>query len=178
MTHTPEELRDLIDYNPDTGAFIWRERHDDGSPATRKFNARYAGNPVYLEPHYGYSRIGLNGGRKRYKAHRVAWAIHYGEWPEDQIDHINGVRDDNRIANLRCVTHAENCKNKRLPDDSMSGVFGIVWDKTHWVWRVTIGNSYLGSFESFRDAYAVRKEAEEAEGYHENHGVPPEKFCV
>lgn len=176
MTHTPEELRDLIDYNPDTGAFTWRERHDDGDRATRSFNSSHAGRPVYLEPHRGYQRLSI--GRKRYKAHRVAWAIHYGKWPEDQIDHINGVRDDNRIANLRAATNAENARNRRLPDYSMSGVLGIAWDKRRWLWRVTIGNRHLGSFESFRDAYAVRKEAEEAEGYHENHGVPPEKFCV
>lgn len=129
-----------------------------------------------MEPHRGYLRVSI--GRKRYKAHRVAWAIYYGEWPEDQIDHINGVRDDNRLSNLRAATNTENARNRRLPENSMSGVLGVRWDKNRWVWRVEIGDRYLGSFESFRDAYAVRKEAEAAEGYHENHGVHPEKFCV
>jgi len=175
MTIPVEQLHDMLKYNPDTGEFIWRERTEDfPSPlsAIRIFNARCAGRAVYEEKHNGYRRIELLG--KRYLSHRLAWAIHHGNWPADQIDHINGVRSDNRIDNLREASQTENSRNVRLTESNMSGVIGIYWNKINFRWRADIGvnNStiHLGTFKDFDDAVAARKKAEAKYGFHPNHG--------
>jgi len=63
--------------------------------------------------------------RKTYAAHRVAWFLHHGAWPMGEIDHINGNAQDNRIANLRDVTHKENTRNMKRRSDNTSGITGI-----------------------------------------------------
>jgi len=106
----------------------------------------------------------------------VIWAIFYGEWPSGQVDHINGVRDDNRIVNMRDVSHQDNCRNAARPRTNTSGVSGVVWDKPHKKWRAEIRANgkmkNLGRFAIFDDAVAVRKSAEVEYGYHPNHGRP------
>tara|TARA_R110000868_G_scaffold208946_2_gene458505 strand:- start:270 stop:803 length:534 start_codon:yes stop_codon:yes gene_type:complete len=175
MTIPVEQLHDMLKYNPDTGEFIWRERAEDfPSPlsAIRSFNSRCAGKLVYQEGHKGYRRIKLLS--KRYKSHRLAWAIHHGDWPKDQIDHINGVRSDNRIDNLREASQTDNARNTRIPATNMSGVIGIRWNKIIFRWVATIGvnnvNVHLGSFKDFEEAVSVRRSAEVKYGYHPNHG--------
>ena len=170
-----DQLHEMLKYNPDTGKFIWRERAEDfPSPlsAIRGFNARCAGKLVYEEGHKGYRRIQLLG--KRYKSHRLAWAMHHGDWPADQIDHINGVRSDNRIGNLREASQTENSRNVRLTASNMSGVIGVYWNKVNFRWSADIGvnNStvHLGTFKDFDDAVAARKKAEVEYGFHQNHG--------
>lgn len=171
MSISVEQLREFLNYDPETGALFWRER-PASSKADRIFNATHAGNRAYEEQHRGYTRISLMG--KRYKTHRVAWALHYGEWPEDQIDHINGVRSDNRIKNLRPATNRQNAMNMKRPDTNMSGVMGVNWDKTKRKWVASIcvegKRICLGHFDLFADAVSVRKEAEARYGFHPNHG--------
>lgn len=171
MTISVDELNELLKYNPCTGKLIWRERQIN-TPRDKAFNARHAGQVVYEEPHKGYGRVAVLG--KRYKAHRIVWALHYGEWPKDQIDHINGVRNDNRIENLRDVTHKENCRNVRRLDSNMSGVAGVRWAKRRRKWEAGIGvdNKWfaLGYFDLFADAVAAREAAEVEYGFHPNHG--------
>lgn len=175
MTISVDELHEILKYDPDTGSLTWRERTDSfPAPITsiRIFNSKFANKPVYEEVHKGYRRIRLFG--KSYKSHRVAWAMHHGAWPEDQIDHINGERSDNRIENLRAVTQFENSRNMKIPSKNMSGVIGVAWDKLNWKWRVSIGTGknhiYLGYFKSFEEAVSVRRSAEVKYGYHPNHG--------
>lgn len=109
-----------------------------------------------------------------YQNHRIAWALHHGCWPDDQIDHINGNPEDNRIANLRAVSNAENQRNARRKCTNTSGVTGVSWHSRDHVWHANIREKgrllYLGSFDSFDEAVAVRKAAEHEYGYHENHG--------
>lgn len=170
-----ELLRDIINYNPDTGELLWKERQDD-FPASitsiRTFNTRNANNPVYEEVHRGYLRVSILG--KRYKSHRIAWALYYGEWPDDQIDHIDGDRSNNKIENLRAVSQVENSRNAKTPHTNMSGVIGVHWDKRKCKWVSQISENSkskkLGYFDNFWDAVAARKVAEEEYGYHENHG--------
>lgn len=91
---TQEVLKSLLYYDPETGIFVWlvtRQR----SPAGKE-----AGG--YDEK--GYRRICVNGTKVR--AHRLAWLYMTGEWPEDQLDHINGLKDDNRFVNLREATNS------------------------------------------------------------------------
>ncbi len=176
----PNLLRKLLRYDPETGALIWRARPvemfvmpvDPAEAKARNWNRRYAGLPAYGRSVAGYGLVGVLS--NRLLAHRVAWAIYHGRWPDGNIDHINGVRDDNRIANLREVTAAENNRNMRRRSDNKSGVSGLFWHGPTRKWRVTIRDSgrqiYLGSFANREDAIAVRKAAERRYGYHPNHG--------
>lgn len=117
MKVTPEILRQLLRYEPETGKLFWLERGPkwfSDKPVGQQhnanaWNAKYAGKEAFTS-------VGFNGYRQGsvfrqgMNLHRVAWAIHHGEWP-DHIDHINRDRLDNRICNLRSVTKAENAKN-------------------------------------------------------------------
>jgi hypothetical protein len=78
--------------------------------------------------HYGYIILKIKG--VQYKAHRVAWFLHYGTFPLNNIDHINRVRDDNRISNLRDVTQAENIRNSTKKPNKDTGEYGVFLDKT------------------------------------------------
>lgn len=119
---------------------------------------------------YIYARL---MGRAIY-AHRAAWAISYGEWPKGDIDHINGDRADNRIANLRDVSRQENMRNAKRNRANRSGVVGVTWCRAARKWQAQIGISgkckYLGIFSSRDDAVAARRAAERQYGFHENHG--------
>ena len=93
----------------------------------------------------------------------------YGYLPEDEIDHINHVRADNRICNLRLVCHSDNQKNRKLNKNNSTGVSGVC-QHTHG-WIVTIGNKgYIGLYTDFFEAVCSRKSAENKLNYHENHG--------
>ena len=167
-------LRQLVYYNPETGILTWRKR--DANAMNPKYvdrwNARWAETEISSEDKDGYIVLRRNG--CRLLAHRAAWAITYGDWPKNHIDHINGVRNDNRIKNLRDVSRQENNKNSSLRSDNVSGVVGISWDnnKSKWTARIKAGNKYkfLGYFDLKDDAVAARSEAEPLYGYHQNHG--------
>lgn len=181
MSGSIEILRECLSYNPETGNFTWLERPVHPSTHTsaiRAFNTKYAGSPVYEELHRGYLRIKLAG--KRYKAHRVAWALYYGEWPAQQIDHINGVKTDNRIENLRAASPVDNSRNQPMPASNMSGVVGVSWNKRDCVWVAKIGvggeKLELCRTRDFDEAVAARKAAETKYGFHPNHGRPLEKI--
>jgi hypothetical protein len=123
----------------------------------------------------GYIGIGLNGGD--YKAHRLTFLYMTGSFPPDQVDHINGVTDDNRWANLRASTNAENSRNTCLRSDNTSGVLGVCWHKRDGAWIANIRKDgrkhHLGYFANLADAIAARKAAEVKYGFHPNHGRAP-----
>jgi len=158
------ELKELISYDSDSGVFTWKVRR--GGSAN---SGAIAGK---LSSH-GYIDIQVN--KKLYKAHRLAWLYVHGEWPSDHMDHINHVRDDNRIVNLRIVTRCENHKNKSLYSSNTSGVAGVHMHKQTGKWQATIrvsGRSrYLGLFNDFDAACLSRKAAELEYGFHKNHGM-------
>lgn len=107
----------------------------------------------------------------KYLAHRLIWAWVYGSEP-NQIDHINGIRIDNRIDNLRSVTGHENAQNRRSRLDNRSGVTGVSLNSNKWMARISYRNKniQLGSFYLFENAVTARRQAEIKYGYHENHG--------
>ena len=107
---------------------------------------------------------------KKLLAHRAAWAIYYGKWPDGVLDHINGVRYDNRIKNLRDVSVVENVKNSATRSDSSSGVVGVVWHRTRSKWMVRVGKEFVGYFCDLEEAKVARREAASRLGYHKNHG--------
>lgn len=159
---TQATLKELLNYNPETGAFTWRKvgKHIQEGRLAGTLNSQ------------GYSKIHVQ--RKEYKAHRLAWLYTYGTFPENQIDHINGVRDDNRIDNLRAVTNAENHRNRKLRCTNTSGVSGVSWFRPNKAWGAYISDDgkriFLGLFADLFSAVAARKSAERKYNYHSNHG--------
>lgn len=134
-----DRLRELLDYNPDTGVFTWKV--DRG-------NARAGATAGWLEEN-GYRRTIVFG--KKVKMHRLAWAIAHGEWPEFDIDHVNGIRDDNRISNLRLATRAQNGQNlKRALSNSSHGFLGVKKNGNRWNASINIDRQYiyLGCFRT------------------------------
>ncbi len=171
----PTLLREILKYDPETGVLTWRVRgvawfvKDEQAEA---WNARYAGKPAFVV----FDTRGYLNGKifsHRYFAHRVIWALVHGVWPE-RVDHISGVRTDNRIANLRNVSGVENDRNRKRPITNTSGVIGVVWHKgkQRWVAQIGVDNRmiFIGQFADFEEAVAARKAAEVEYGYHENHG--------
>jgi hypothetical protein len=171
-----KDWAELLFYNPRTGRLFWRPRAEEKDRRDKRWNSMFAGKEAGT-PCLGYRYLFYNG--RKYLAHRVIWAIAYGEYPRFFIDHINGKRSDNRLANLRDVTRGENQKNMTLPKNNKSGVMGVSWysKEKKWVAEISTGrvagkrNSVrLGRFDDKNDAIAARKAAEIALGYHPNHG--------
>jgi len=119
----------------------------------------------------GYRQISVSG--KNYKAHRLIWLYVHGRWP-NEVDHIDHDQLNNRIENLREVTHRDNMLNLSIPKNNSSGVVGVSWNKSHKKWRAQIRVNgkmvYLGGFTLKEDAIKARKEAERKYGFHPNHG--------
>lgn len=169
-------LKTLIAYDPDTGSLTWLERtldaHEDHTTVPR-WNKRFAGKRAMTANHSkGYLCGNVLG--RLHLAHRVAWAVAYGEWPDGQIDHINGDKKDNRLCNLRCVSNSENHRNMPVRKDSLSGIQGVYLDKRSGKWTARIKNNgsnlHLGTFATKEKAEEARESIKKALGYHENHG--------
>ena len=161
-TITQAQLKKDLHYDKDTGIFTWIKFLVLIEKGTK------AGCSVD-----GYIAIGING--RQYRAHHLAWLYVYGEFPQGkEIDHINHIRDDNSISNLRLVTRQENNKNKSMQSRNKSGALGVYWDEKALKWRALIGVDnrliYLGQFKEIEDAKKARKKAEKKYGFHENHG--------
>lgn len=118
-----------------------------------------------------YHRVGS----ERTMLHRVIWEEANGPIPEGMsIDHINGDTKDNRLENLRCVTHSDNLKNCRRRPDNKSGVTGVRWEKERSKWAVQVRSQgkaiYLGRYTDWFDAVCARMSANNTYGFHANHG--------
>lgn len=139
----------------------------------KMWNTRFAGKEAFTSKNgKGYRSGGIF--YLIFDAHLVAWAIATGAWPTLHIDHINGDKADNRFANLREVTNAENLKNKSLYANNTSGQVGVHREGGRWSARISVRGVYrrIGNFASFEEACQARKNAEAALGYHANHGRP------
>ena len=149
---TQNRLRELLQYAPETGEFMWRVSH----PRAK------VGAIAGATDHYGYVVIRLDG--HLYKAHRLAWLYVHGVWPPKNIDHINRVKNDNRMENLRLADQSINMHNVDVRVNSKSGVAGVTWraDRKKWNARIKVGykNFNLGLFETIAAAIAARREAE------------------
>lgn len=169
-----EQIREMVDYNPDTGEFTWKPR----VPVTRGnkvFNSRFAGKDCgggSIKQGQGYTRIKIKG--TTIKAHRLAFAVMEGFWPEQYVDHINGDKQDNRWCNLRLATKIENGRNQKLYHNNRSGKQGVWFSKSKGKWEVQIGSAqsreYLGAYDNYEDAVRARECRERDLGYHDNHG--------
>lgn len=175
---TPDQLRNLLSYSPGTGEIRFRERGPEWfsaaaypEKAAAAWNKGFTGKVTFATPHMGGYSAGRIAGSVLL-AHRVAWALHYGEWPRHEIDHINGDRTDNRISNLRDVHHSLNQRNRKLRSDNTSGADGVSWNAKCGFWYVTAAGKYVGIFKDFDQAVAARKAEERKHDYHPNHGRP------
>lgn len=125
---TAADLRELLNYDPDTGHVFWVQPQSN--------RVRY-GDAAGAKTKAGYLRIGIAG--RDYMAHRVAWALHHGTWPAGVIDHIDGDTTNNRIANLRDVSVAVNMQNRRSPTrGTASGALGATWHQASGSWHARI----------------------------------------
>jgi hypothetical protein len=166
-------LHCALRYDPETGLFFWKERPVSDFAEAKycvSWNKKHAGKQAFVTKNAaGYLHSRVN--RIRLSAHRVAIAMVIGEWP-NVVDHINGNVSDNRLSNLREVTHAGNGQNCKRRTDNTTGVTGV--SKARKYFRAEICKNgvriRLGQFQSVDDAIAARKIAEKEYGFHENHG--------
>jgi hypothetical protein len=171
-----ELLHSLVVYDPKTGGLTWKTRPASlftSVRAANAWNARYSGRPAFAtNGPTGYKTGHIF--QKTYLAHRVVWALVTNSWPANEIDHINGVRSDNRLENLRDVPVSEQQRNVRQRRDNTTGAKGVDFKPQINRWRARINHSgrriTLGLFSSLAEAVAVRKAAEREYGYHRNHG--------
>lgn len=153
-----ETLRQLFDYNPNTGVLKYRDKRQ-----RRRRSKKSKGND--------YLKVRVGG--KSVRAHRVIWIFFHGYEPEF-IDHIDGNRQNNKIENLRSVSKSGNGQNMKLKQTNTTGVYGV--SKHGRRWRAYI-NLYkkqrsIGAFDTFDEAVSARQVVEKWAGYHENHGRP------
>jgi hypothetical protein len=146
---TQQRLREIYEYNPETGQFIYKTQSRMGPKVVGKI----AGSE-----RNGYIRLRVDG--KNYSAHRLAWLYVYGEHPEGEIDHINRVRSDNRICNLRVVNRSANKLNCGGYANNTSGVKGVSIDRRRGTWRAQYRSVMIGTFYSKEEAMIARFRAE------------------
>jgi hypothetical protein len=149
LTH--DRLLSIIDYNPETGAMVWRVSTN---------NRNTIGSEAGSIAKTGYRVVCID--YKQYLAHRLAWFYVHGSWPKE-IDHINRDRSDNRMANLRLATRGQNNMNTGLRSDNKSGHTGITWHKGSNKWRATIHHNgkqiQVGMFDTIEEAAKAYSEA-------------------
>lgn len=154
MTISVSALRSVLYYEPLTGVFIWQGRPPWAAP-NWNWTGKVAGAKVN-----GYMAIKVN--YRRYYAHRLAWLYMTGQWPTEQIDHINLDRADNRWVNLRAATAQQNIRNRNVMRTSTTGIKGVYRHRKRY--RALIGidgkQVNLGHFEDAKQAAAVRLNAE------------------
>lgn len=160
---TPEILREVLRYDPEKGKLFWRERHPSMFAEERhckSWNTKYANTEAFT--------ANINSGATAYKygavfgvnlyAHRVIMSMVYGFPPTHEVDHINGIKSDNRISNLRNATRRENgCNRPAQVGGSGGGVKGITMIKSSGRWQAQIRANgkykYLGTFDTKAEAH-------------------------
>jgi hypothetical protein len=171
---TQDYVRSLFEYDPETGVLTWKERPKEHFTSDRIWkgtNTRCAGKVAGKANQDGYIIVGIDN--RTIAAHRVIWLLVTGVLP-DEIDHDDGIRNNNRFANLLDVSHAQNMTNKSMRRDNKSGVCGVGWHKIdrRWVAHITVNNKQirLGGFIEKEDAIAARLAAEQKYGFGQSHG--------
>lgn len=164
---TQSELKQLLNYNPDTGVFTWL-----ADVAQRVKTGDVAG--CIRDSPAGKSYIKIQVNHVPHSAHRLAFLYMTGSMPINQVDHEDGDGTNNKWLNLRNATNKENACNRRVPSNNTSGVMGVAWiERLHkWRARIRINGklTHIGMFVDFDDAVTARKSAEVEAGFHENHG--------
>lgn len=154
-----ETVQQLLHYSPETGEFLYKAREKGAfGNASRAF--RMAGKPAGMIDKKGYLRIKLLGRHRA--AHRLAWLLHTGNWPEADIDHKNGNKSDNRIENLRPASRSQNCANVPAKSHNKLGIKGVCF-KPRQGYHAQIKKDgrviSLGHFDNPHDAHAAYVDA-------------------
>lgn len=159
MVITQEELKRLLDYNPNTGIFTWK------NSSRGRSKGKVAGHLAKI----GYITIRINF--KLYMAHRLAFLFMFGYLPEYSIDHINRIRNDNRISNLREASQQCQMRNSSMLKNNNTGIKGVSWAdcEKKWIADVKVNGKLkrLGRFNNFEDAVYTRFAAEQCLGFQE-----------
>lgn len=169
---TQSYLKTRLDYCPEDGTFTWK---DDPENKRQNWNRKFSGTRAGSIKSGGYRAIWLFG--YPWAEHRLAWLYVFGAWPEGDIDHINGNRSDNRIANLRECSRGENLQNTRLRKDNTSGYPGVSFSKSknRWISRIRVDGKriWVGTFSDPDSAYNAYLKAKKI--HHVFNPVPREK---
>ena len=148
---TQSELKEVLEYNPDTGLFIWLK-----SNGNRRLKA---GDAAGTKMRAGYIRITIKG--RMYPAHRLAYLYMTGNFPENFIDHINHIKDDNRWTNLRDATNSQNQANRLKLKNNTSGYKGVCWHiaRKKWIAQIMYMNKliHLGYYTTPEEAHEAYK---------------------
>lgn len=180
MRTTPEVVRELLDYDPDTGILIWKIRDAKWFEKGRncpQWNARYAGRRAgkvwTLAKGYRNRQIGIFG--KNYYEHRIVWMWMTDEPIPEHIDHINRDATDNRWRNLRSATAQTNNLNLSMRSNNKSGITGVSWNKAvgRWHARCSVNGKlhHVGYFDEIDDAAKAIAAHRESVGFDKSHGV-------
>jgi hypothetical protein len=171
----------IIEYDPETGTLLWKTRSPESftcknverKRVAARWNKNRAGKQAGIVNPRGYRVICVEA--RTYSAHRIAFALMTGGWPDSQVDHINHQKDDNRWVNLRAATPTENARNRPIPDDNTSGAIGVHFHNPSGKYHARITDHgkriHLGTFASVAEAAAARSTANLAYDYHPNHGA-------
>ena len=158
---TQSYLKECLDYNPDTGIFVWKKRplsHFRTEHGMNISNSQCENKPAGVISN-GYLLVRIND--KLLRCHRLAWLYVYGVMPEKFIDHVNGIKTDNRICNLRLATNGENMQNLKtaMVSNKSSGLLGVSFDKRRNKFRARIRINYkekgLGYFKTPEEAHTA-----------------------
>jgi hypothetical protein len=151
-TVTAERLREFLAYDPETGLFTY----------LRTRGGKMPGMVAGTTNNGGYTIISVDD--RAYSAHRLVWLHVHGEWPDGTIDHLNGIKTDNRLSNLRDVPMGINTQNQRRPNRrNTTGFMGVSFKKKEAMYvaqiRVNREHIYIGSFKKAEDAYEAYLQA-------------------
>ncbi len=172
-------LNSVLMCDAEKGILLWKERpvhlFSGCARASKisagRWNSRFAGSKAFVtNAGRGYLMGKLFG--HNFKSHRVIYAMHHGRWPEGHVDHINGIRDDNRISNLRDVSRFQNAQNMTLHKNNTSGQMGVRMSRGMWLSEINVNGYHIkiGRFLEKGEAIEARKKAEISFGFHDNHG--------
>jgi len=179
MKLTAELAKELFEYDAASGHLTWKCRDEvrhahlhTTTHSMRRWNSRMAGVKAGRCQMHGYIVINFQG--RIYREHRLVFLIHYGRMPVC-LDHINGVRDDNRIENLREATHQENCFNMRLSKRNATGFKGVSYHTKRQRYVACMRHDgkqlHVGYFKSAEEAACeIRAVRERIHGKFANHG--------
>lgn len=161
------EALELFRYDYETGVLYWRWRVNNRVPKTLEAGTQRKSNSD------GYLNVSVNG--RLYPVHRIVMLMCYGFYGEGlEVDHINHVRNDNRLFNLRIVTRSENSKNQSVSSKNTSGVTGVYFSKAKkkYIAQIKVNREtiYLGIFDTLEGAAEARRQADKKYKFNNNHG--------
>lgn len=153
---TQAKLKEVLVYDSEDGSFRWAD-------SVKRSRWVSPGEKAGFIDSKGYAKVGLFG--RAHLAHRLAWLYVHGTWPEGWMDHIDGDRQNNRIANLRLADPAQNAQNRKRPANNSSGCTGVHYSAKNKVWVAMIRAkgfpAWAREFKDKESAIAARLKAKE-----------------